>query len=78
MERATRAAAECDVCLVVGTSGAVWPAAGIPLVACRAGRTTIEVNPADTEISGELDLLLRGPAGEVLPALLARTRELLA
>jgi NAD-dependent deacetylase len=78
MERATRAAAECDVCLVVGTSGAVWPAAGIPLVACRAGRTTIEVNPADTEISGELDLLLRGPAGEVLPALLTRTRELLA
>jgi len=78
MERASQAAADCDVCLVVGTSGAVWPAAGIPLVACQAGRTTIEVNPADTEISGELDLCLRGPAGTVLPALLSRTRELIS
>lgn len=78
MEEAGRLAAECDVCLVVGTSGAVWPAAGIPLVAREAGRTTIEVNPTDTEISGELDLLLRGPSGEMLPALLRRARELRA
>ena len=76
MERALRDAADSDVCLVVGTSGAVWPAAGIPLVARKAGRTTVEVNPAETEISAELDLLLRGPAGEVLPALLRRAREL--
>jgi NAD-dependent deacetylase len=76
MEEAGRVAAACDACLVVGTSGAVWPAAGIPLVARDAGRTTIEVNPTDTEISGELDVLLRGPSGVVLPALLRRVREL--
>jgi len=76
MEQAAQDAAECDVCLVVGTSGAVWPAAGIPLVAKKAGRITIEVNPADTEISADLDLLLRGGSGEVLPALLHRTCEL--
>lgn len=78
MDEATRHAAACDVCLVVGTSGAVWPAAGIPLVAREAGRITIEVNPEETELSPELEHLLRGPAGAMLPALLGRVRELRA
>jgi NAD-dependent deacetylase len=78
MEEAGRLVSRCDVCLVVGTSGAVWPAAGIPLVARQAGRPTIEVNPTDTEISSELDVLVRGPSGQVLPALLRRALELRA
>lgn len=78
MEEATAHAATCDVCLVVGTSGAVWPAAGIPLVARRAGKLTVEVNPVETELTSELDLALRGPSGEILPRLLARALELRA
>jgi NAD-dependent deacetylase len=65
-----------EVTLVVGTSGAVWPAAGIPLEAQMHGAFTIEVNPEPTELTARLDLSLRGPSGVVLPRLLARVREL--
>ena len=71
-------AARADVALVVGTSSAVWPAAGIPLVAQDAGATIIEVNPESTDLTARFDLSLRGPAGEILPQLLARVRELRA
>lgn len=78
MHAAERHARECDVCLVVGTSGAVWPAAGIPLAAGDAGGTTVEVNPEDTELTRQVDIVLRGPSGELLPRLLQRARELRA
>jgi NAD-dependent deacetylase len=75
---ATRHAREADVCLVVGTSGAVWPAAGLPLAARDAGASTVEVNPETTELTGELDWTLRGPSGSILPRLVQRARELRA
>jgi NAD-dependent deacetylase len=71
-------AARADVALVGGTSSAVWPAAGIPLVAQAAGATIIEVNPESTDLTARFDYSLRGPAGEILPQLLARVRELRA
>src|SRR5262249_20110418 len=45
LEAAERAARRCDVMLVVGTSGAVWPAAGLAAVARRAGAWVVIVNP---------------------------------
>jgi NAD-dependent deacetylase len=65
-----------DVTLVVGTSGVVWPAAGIPLDAQMHGAFTIEVNPERTELTSRLDVSLRGPSGEVLPRLLERVLQL--
>jgi len=70
LERAEALAAACDVALVVGTSGAVWPAAGLALAARRAGATVVIVNPQPSEIDHAAQHLLRGPAAEVLPALL--------
>jgi NAD-dependent deacetylase len=55
------------VCFVVGTSAIVYPAAGLPLAAKRAGAFLVEVNPEPTPLSDVCDLTLRGPAGEVLP-----------
>jgi NAD-dependent deacetylase len=75
-ERATVAAARCDVALSLGTSSIVWPAAGIPLIAKEHGAFVIEVNPSPTELTGHFDASLRGPTGVVLPDLLARTRAL--
>lgn len=75
MEAATRAAVEADVALVVGTSSAVWPAAGIPLIAKEAGAVVVEVNPEPTELSDRFDLVLRGPSGRILPRLVERIRE---
>nr|WP_259372111.1 NAD-dependent deacylase [Caldimonas mangrovi] len=67
---AQRAAAECDVMLVVGTSGAVHPAAGLPVLARRAGARVAIVNPGPSEIDDAADVLLRGTAAELLPKLL--------
>jgi NAD-dependent deacetylase len=67
--RAQQAAVNCDVMLVVGTSGLVYPAAGLPMSAEIAGATVIEVNPEPTDISGIAHICLRGPSGVVLPQL---------
>jgi NAD-dependent deacetylase len=74
LEQAFEEAERCDVCLVVGTSGVVFPAAGIPLTAAKAGAMVIEVNPEETPISSVCDLVLRGPAALLLPQLLAESR----
>ena len=69
-ERAEQAAREADLMLVVGTSALVHPAAGLPLAAHAAGARVVVVNPAPTPIDARAAQVLRGAAGEVLPALL--------
>jgi NAD-dependent deacetylase len=61
----------CTLMLIVGTSGAVWPAAGLAREARRAGAWVLIVNPMSTEIDDEADGLVRGTAAEVLPRLLS-------
>jgi NAD-dependent protein deacetylase/lipoamidase len=67
--QAHEAAATCDVFLSVGTSGTVWPAAGLIELAHDGGALFIEVNPEPTPFSYLADLRLSGPAGETLPRL---------
>jgi NAD-dependent deacetylase len=67
MEAAERAAFECDVMLVVGTSGAVWPAAGLAQVAREAGAHVAILNPQASEIDEQAHLWLRGTAAGMLP-----------
>lgn len=64
------AAENCDLFFTIGTSGAVYPAAGLPLLAKDAGAYVVEVNPQATEISPYMDEVLRGPSAQVLPELL--------
>jgi NAD-dependent deacetylase len=73
-ERAWREAGGCDVMLVVGTSGTVWPAAELPLVARRAGARVVEVNPEPSDVTPAADLFMQGPAGELLPTLVRAVR----
>jgi NAD-dependent deacetylase len=68
LDAATAAAGECDVLLVVGTSAVVYPAAGLVHVAASAGAAIVEVNPEPSAISHIATHTLRGPAGEILPA----------
>jgi NAD-dependent deacetylase len=70
IDAAERAARECELLLVVGTSGAVWPAAGLAASARRAGATVAIVNPDVSEIDDEAHWVLRGTAAQLLPRLL--------
>lgn len=71
LQRAETAADDCALMLVVGTSGAVWPAAGLAARARRAGAHVVIVNPHASEIDDEASELLRGTAADLLPLLLA-------
>lgn len=71
LQTAFREAAAADVCVAVGTSGVVHPAASVPLSTVRAGGAFIEVNPDESALSPVANVVLRGPAGTVLPRLLA-------
>jgi len=74
VERAFEEARRCQVMLVVGTSGAVQPAASLPVEARRAGAVVIEVNPAPSFITPTAHIFLQGTAGTVLPRLVAALR----
>jgi NAD-dependent deacetylase len=74
MLRADSAAAGCDLFLSVGTSSLVYPAAGLAEIALARGVPVIEVNPNATELTAHADVALVGPAGIVLPQLLAACR----
>ncbi|MEV7267628.1 NAD-dependent protein deacylase [Micromonospora aurantiaca] len=69
LDAAVEAASGCDLLLTVGTSALVHPAAEIPLVAARLGAPVVQVNPVPTPLDAICAVNLRGPAGEVLPAL---------
>jgi NAD-dependent SIR2 family protein deacetylase len=49
------------------------PAASLTDMAANAGATTIQVNPNPTDADGSVTFTLRGPAGTVLPQLVANT-----
>lgn len=67
---ATEAATRCALMLVVGTSGLVHPAAGLPMLAKRRGATVVEINPQPTALSADADHVWRATAAGALPALL--------
>ena len=70
MFRADEAAGNCDLILVIGTSGLVYPAAGLADVARRAGARVVIINTAATELDDLADCVLRSKAAECLPQLL--------
>lgn len=70
-EQAVTAAASCDLMISVGASGAVFPAAEIPIIAAKQGATVIQVNPEPTPLDEFAAFNLRGTAAGILPPLVA-------
>ena len=66
---AVSAAGRCALMLVVGISGLVYPAAGLPALARRHGATVVEINPEPTALSAEADHVWRATAAQALPQL---------
>ena len=60
---------QADVCLVIGTSALVHPAASFPLIVKQRGGFIIEVNIERTPLSSAVDYHLSGKSGEILPQL---------
>ena len=68
---AEAAARSADLFLVIGTSAVVYPAASLAQTAKSAGARVVEINIAETPLTGDLDGFLQGPSGELLPQLIA-------
>ncbi|HEX4434911.1 MAG TPA: Sir2 family NAD-dependent protein deacetylase [Acidimicrobiales bacterium] len=67
--RAEEAATTCDLLLAVGSTLAVFPAAGVVPIAIRHGAVAIIVNGQPTEMDGLADVVLRDSISACLPAL---------
>jgi len=68
-EKAVAGAENCDIRLIVVTSGMVYPAAALPSIAKRAGTFVVEINCEETPLSEICDEVIKGKAGEVIPLL---------
>jgi NAD-dependent deacetylase len=71
MIRAGEEADACNVMLIIGTSGVVYPAAEIPYTAKSKGAIIVEINVERTPFTGSItDHFFQGTASEILPRLL--------
>jgi len=66
LARAEAEARSCDLLLVLGSSLQVYPAAGLPLAAMRAGAVLAIVNREPTPLDDFADLMLHEPIGDVM------------
>ena len=67
MGRIYAALSTCDLFVSIGTSGAVYPAAGFVQEARMAGARTLELNLEPSEGSHFFAESRHGPAGELVP-----------
>jgi NAD-dependent deacetylase len=67
MERIDRALLDADLFVSIGTSGAVYPAAGFVQTARYAGARTLELNLEPSLGSVWFDESRSGPAGRLVP-----------
>jgi len=75
MVRANEEARQCKVMLIIGTSGAVYPAADLPHLAHSNGAKVVEINPDPTPFTSSVtDFFFQGGASEVLPRILEHLR----
>jgi len=72
-EETTRAftlAEECELCLSIGSSLVVYPAAYVPERAKRTGARLVIMNMTETPLDPRADLVLRGRADEMMAELI--------
>ena len=71
IDRAMTVAGEADLLLAIGSTLQVYPVAGAVPLAKRAGAKVVIVNAEPTGMDELADAVLRGPIGEILPAICA-------
>jgi NAD-dependent deacetylase len=75
LPRAFEAGMKCDVMLVLGTSGTVYPAAELPFEAKRKGAAIIVINPNENPFDTITDVYIPMKTGEALPEIFNKIRE---
>jgi NAD-dependent deacetylase len=76
MEASFRCSRECDLCMVLGSSLVVYPAASIPVQAVQEGARLVIVNRDPTPMDDVADVVIRGSLGEILTGLMEQVRRI--
>jgi len=69
-------ARSCDVMLVLGTSGVVYPAALVPREAKTAGAKLIEVNPTENAYASMTDVFIQERSAAALPMVIEEVKRI--
>ena len=72
LEQCATVLRSCDVLLIIGTSGVVYPAAGFASVAKETGAFVAEINLDPTPQSALVDVSLHGRAKDLVPLLISK------
>jgi len=70
-KEAKAAVSSCDLMFVVGTSGLVYPATGLPKLAAFNGSKIVQINPRPAKLDFAGAKRLVGEAGVIMPTLVA-------
>lgn len=70
-----RRSQSCDLCIVLGSSLVVYPAAYMPIYAVRAKAKLVIINVGPTELDRLAYVRIEGKSGEIMPQVIARVKE---
>lgn len=70
-----RRARGCDLCIVLGSTLVVYPAALMPMYAQREGARLVIINLGPTELDRLAHIRIEGKAGEVTPKIIQKAKE---
>jgi NAD-dependent deacetylase len=76
MAQSMRFAGECDLCMVLGSSLVVYPAASVPIHALESGARLLIINRDETPLDRDADVLCHGSLGETLTGMMEQVRGL--
>ena len=74
LREATHRAQKCDLCLVIGSTLVIYPAAYVPAYAREAGAKLAIVNLTATPLDHDATVCIRGKAGEIMPRVMERVK----
>ncbi len=75
LSEAERRARECDLCIVIGSSLVVYPAALIPRYAVQSGAGLVIINRDSTDLDRQARVCIHEGAGDTMTRIMERVKE---
>lgn len=77
LEEASRRAMASDLCIVIGSTLVVYPAAYMPIYAVEAGAKLVIINLSATPLDHQAAVLIRAKAGETLSRIVQKVQDII-
>lgn len=77
LSEAARRASQCELCIVIGSTLVVYPAAYIPIYALEAGAKLVIINIGDTPLDSRATVRMEAKAGEAMSRIISIVKEIM-